>query len=186
MTRALLSLLVALASADCAFAQPSEIILIRHGEKPDDDHPDLSLRGRERAAALAPYFLGAPELLDYKTPVAIFAQAQKKATSSIRAMQTVQPLADALKITVDQTHNRDEFRPMVAAILADGKLQGHSVLICWEHKVLVDIARQFGVDNPPQWHGSDYDHTWIIALKPDEKPTLKILPQHLLYGDSEK
>jgi len=36
-------------------ADPAQVILIRHAEKPEQGH-DLSLPGRQRAAALVPYF----------------------------------------------------------------------------------------------------------------------------------
>ena len=88
MPRILPGLMLALVIACQAMAQPAQVIIIRHAEKPTSGN-ELSLRGEERAAALVPFFLGADELLEFKTPVAIYAQAQKKETSSIRSIETV-------------------------------------------------------------------------------------------------
>ncbi len=186
MRRVFLGLAIVLVSASVAQAQPAEVIIIRHAEKqPDGNH--LSRQGRERAAALVPYFLETPELLEFKTPVAIYAQAPKKNASSIRSIETVKPLADALKLPINETYLRDDYRKMLAEIMASKEFEGHTVLICWEHNVIIDIAKVLGAENvPANWPGSTYDRTWVISLKPGQKPRLKDLPQKLMYGDSEK
>ena len=58
-------------------AEPAQVIIIRHAEKPDEGN-ELSLAGRERAAALAPYFLGETALLRFGPPVAIYVQRRRK------------------------------------------------------------------------------------------------------------
>ena len=171
--------------AGSAVAQPAQVIIIRHAEKPDEGN-GLSLAGRERAASLVPYFRETDELLKFDTPVAIYAQAPKKETSSVRSFQTVKPLADALHITVNQSFNRDQYKSMVDEITHKDAYVGHTVLICWEHKVIPDIAADFGVEDAPKtWHGRDFDRTWIITFRPDKEPEFKDLPQKLMYGDSE-
>src|SRR4051812_2923021 len=91
-------LFLSLWAASC-YSHPAQVIIIRHAEKPDDGN-ELSLRGEERAAALVPYFLKTGELLKFKTPVAIYAQRPKDADSSLRSIETVKPLADALHLKV--------------------------------------------------------------------------------------
>jgi broad specificity phosphatase PhoE len=109
MTRVFVGLTVVLAVASQALAQPSQVILIRHAEKPMSGN-ELSPQGRERAAALVPFFLGTDELLEFNTPAAIYAQSQKKETSSIRSIETVKPLAEALQLRINKTSARDEFQ----------------------------------------------------------------------------
>lgn len=47
-------------------AQPREILIIRHAEKPDSaDDPDLTPRGYARAAALAQFFSASFDTPDY-------------------------------------------------------------------------------------------------------------------------
>jgi hypothetical protein len=174
------------AAVSAAFAQPAEIIIIRHAEKPPEGS-HLSLAGRERAAALVPYFLETPELLEFKTPVAIYAQAPKNGTSSVRAIETIKPLADTLKLPINEPYVRDDYRKLVAEIMARKDYEGHTVLICWEHKMILDIAKELGVENvPSNWPAGTYDRTWVVRFAPGQKPQLRDLPQHLMFGDSEK
>ena len=169
-----------------AFADPAEVILIRHAEKPETGN-DLTLRGRERAVALAPYFLETPELLEFKTPVAIYAQRPKNATSSIRSIETVRPLANALHLKINDSFVRDDFQQMVEEIRHKPEYEGHTVLICWEHKVIPEIAAKLGAENAPKsWPDATYDRTWIVKFQRDKNPTCIELPQRLLFGDSPK
>jgi hypothetical protein len=183
--RVLATLAFLLASACRANAEPAQVIIIRHAEKPDEGN-ELSLRGKERAAALVPYFLGTDDVLQFKAPAAIYAQAPKKATSSIRSLETVQPLATALNLTVNQTFARDEYKNMVQEIMHNKDYDGRMVLICWEHKVIPEMAAEFGAEHAPKtWRGRDFDRTWVITFRPDKKPEFDDVPQHLIYGDSE-
>jgi hypothetical protein len=84
MRRTQLGLLIVLFFASSLLAEPAQVIIIRHAEKPEDGN-ELSLEGRERAAALAPYFLANLDLLEFGPPVAIYAQAQKRLYMTIRA-----------------------------------------------------------------------------------------------------
>jgi hypothetical protein len=169
-----------------AIAQPAQVIIIRHAEKPDEGN-ELSLQGEERAAALVPYFLKTDEVLKFKTPVAIYAQRPKGPTSSLRSIQTVKPLADALHLRVNDSFERDDFKNMVDDIVHKKEYEGRMVLICWEHKVIPEIALEFGVeDAPTKWPGEDFDRTWVITFKPSKRPHCKNLPQKLMYGDSDE
>jgi hypothetical protein len=184
MTRGMLVLVAAIGLAAPASAKPARVIIIRHAEKPEEGN-ELSLKGRERAAALVPYFLETPGLLKDMPLAAIYAQGPKKDGSSIRSIQTVKGLADARKLTIIDKYTRDEFPEMFAEIRKDPAYEGKTVLICWEHKAIPDIAKAFGADDAPdRWHGSAYDRTWIITFKPDGKLTFQNLPQKLMYGDS--
>jgi len=184
MNRLFAGLAIVLVLACRALAQPAEVIIIRHAEKPPQGN-ELSQQGRERAAALVPYFLETPDVLDFKKPVAIYAQAPKK-ESSVRSIQTVEPLANVLKLTINDSYTRDDFAKMVREIMNNEDYEGHTVLICWEHKVIPEIAKAFGVDDAPtKWPGAAFDRTWSIKFRPDKKPKFKDLPQRLMYGDSD-
>lgn len=160
-----------------AYGRPDQVIIIRHGEKPKQGD-DLSLKGRERAAALAPFFLDG----DKQTPVAIFAQGVSDKRHSRRHIETVAPLARELKLNV-KTYDHDDYSQMVKEILTKPEYDGKVVLICWQHKAVADLATAFGVANPPNWRDDTFDRLWIITLK-DGKATLQDLPERLLYGDS--
>jgi hypothetical protein len=51
------------------------------------------------------------------------------------------------------------------------------------HHEIEDIARAFGVEDPPNRHGSAFDRVWIIEFK-DGNAKLCAVPRQLLYGDS--
>lgn len=167
-----------------AAAGPAQVILIRHGEKPPEGN-QLDLKGRERAAALAPYFQGTKEVLEFGTPVAIYAMGLKNEHTSHRPIATVTPLAETLKLKIVEQYTRDEFPKMVAEIQSKKEYEGKMVLISWEHHVIPDIARAFGAaDAPKTWPGTAFDRTWILTFEKDGKPTFRNLPQKLLFGDS--
>ena len=185
MRRSFHGLVVWLAATTLAIAQPAQVIIIRHAEKPDEGN-ELSLQGEERAAALVPFFQRTDEVLKFGTPVAIYAQAPKKATSSVRSVETVKPLAAALHLKVNQSFTRDQYKSMVEEVMKKNEYEDHTVLISWEHKVIPDMAAEFGVEDAPKtWHGRDFDRVWIITFRPDKKPAFKDVPQRLMYGDSD-
>jgi hypothetical protein len=170
-----------------ASAKPAQVILIRHAEKPDDEiDQHLSTRGKERAAALTPYFMHGEFLPKVDDLRAIYAQKPPHPkVSSLRAIETVQGLADALKLKVLTPWKRDEYKELVKEIMQNPRYDGKTVLICWEHAVLVDIAREFKPENPPaDYPGKRFDRTWIITFDTSGKATFKNLPQRLMFGDS--
>lgn len=178
--RAVLLVLACLGWGCPVAAGPAQVILIRHAEKPEEGH-DLSLKGRERAAALVPYFQETPEVLEFMKPVAIYAQKSTDGHPSRRPVQTVQPLAAALKLPVRQFGHSD-FQDMVKEIRGAAEYEGKTVLICWEHHVITKIANEFGVKDPPDFP-SAFDRTWIISFPAGGKPKLRDVPQKLMYGD---
>src|SRR3954447_7067360 len=95
-----------------AAAQPAHVILIRHGEKDPANHDNnhLSLAGKARAAALAPYLLESPDLRPLGRPAFVFAQrAPDPSKNSVRPIETVQPFAAAAKLTVLTPYVRDDY-----------------------------------------------------------------------------
>jgi broad specificity phosphatase PhoE len=170
-------------SAAPAGPGPAQVIIIRHAEKPAKGH-DLSPKGRQRAAALVPYFLETPEVTEHKTPVAIYAQKSTEANRSRRPVETVKDLAKALKFDVIEFAHED-YAAMVKEINAKPEYAGKTVLVCWEHHGIPDVAKAFGVKDPPHWHDSAFDRTWVITFE-NGKAVLNDLPQRLMYGDSKK
>jgi hypothetical protein len=164
-----------------AIAEPGQVILIRHAEKPSDGH-HLSLAGRERAAALVPYFQEAPDVTELGPPVAIYAQKSTEANKSHRPVETVAGLVRALKVEVRQFGHED-FKAMIHEIVSKADYEGKLVLVCWEHRALPDLARELGIKEPPTWPDKVFDRAWVIRFK-DGKAHLKNLPQRLMFGDS--
>ena len=182
----MLGVLITVALASQALAQPAEVIIIRHAEKPLEGN-ELTVQGRERAAALVPYFRETAALLEFNTPVAIYVPLPKNETSSIRSAQTVAPLAAALHLKLNSSFHKDEVIEMAREILKNERYDGKMVLICWDHKMIPPIAKAFGVEDAPEkWPGDSFDRDWVIRFHAGPKPDFRNLPQRLMFGDSAK
>jgi phosphohistidine phosphatase SixA len=169
--------------AAVAQATPAEILLIRHGEK--DGGPDLSERGRERAEALVSFFQTNPAVTTHGVATVIYAAAPKHEGSSNRAVETIQPLADALGIAVDSDYTSGEYSDMVDEVMSSSEYDGQVVLICWHHGKLPDIAEALGISpKPADWDDTVFDRVWRLDFKGDQLVSFTDLPQHLLPGDS--
>jgi hypothetical protein len=163
---------------------PVQILIIRHGEKPgdpsaqdDETDPNLSVKGRERAAALAFYVPATFQPVDF-----LFATKQSK--NSNRPVETITPLSQAIQQPIDSTYSDDDFEKLAKHIQTHPKYAGKRVLICWHHGRIPDLARALGVSNPPdKWHGDVFDLVWQIDYA-DNQAKLTIINQKLLYGDS--
>jgi len=184
---AALALSLVAAGAAVAAAAPAQVVLIRHGEKPDDG-PELDERGRQRARALVSFFTSDAAMTRNGPPAAIFAMAPKGDGGSVRAIQTVQPLADKLGLPVRADFTRKQISALADAIMKDGSLDGKTVVVCWEHKVIPDIARALGADTAPaKWPGGDvYDRAWMIRFAGGRFLSFEDLPEHVLPGDSDQ
>lgn len=165
-------------------ALPAQVILIRHAEKSHQGN-SLSLKGRERAAALAPYFMEDPDVTVYGPPAAIYAQAADKPDSSLRPIETVTPLAQTLKLAIKNQFGKDDLAKMVEEIKTDPSYYGKMVLISWEHSSLPELARALGAtQSPARWNGDTYDRVWIIGFHPGSKVSFRNVSQKLMYRDS--
>jgi len=163
-----------------AFAVPAQIILIRHGEKPEQGN-QLNEQGFMRARALVPYFMTNPAVTRFGRPVAIYAMKPKGPDGSVRPIQTVTPLAQVLHLTVIADYLKEDYSGLVRAVLGNRSYDGKMVLICWEHKAIPVIVHNFAVATatppevartlPYEWDGKAYDRTWILNLAPNGQIT---------------
>lgn len=193
---------VAVADSPRVAAQPANIILIRHGEKPDDkSDTGLNWFGKARAAALVPYFTDSPDMKAVGTPTVLFAQASPPGHSR-RPYLTIKPYADSLSppATIDQTYESNDYAKLVKAVLADkdGTYKGKTLLICWEHDNLALMAGEFakqladaGVTlsgAPKKWEwpgGSVFGRTWVFTFKSQKACAFQDLAQKLMYDDAK-
>jgi len=184
--RKLLLLLLCLSWSMTAFAMPSRIILIRAGEAPANGN-GLSQRGRERAAALVPFFLFQDYLQDYGHPVALFAHRETQSEPSLRPVQTMTPLANALGIKVNTSFTQNEFANMIKLIKANPDYEAKTVLICWNNDNMSRIVTELGLKTKVlPWPEEAHDRLWIVDFKQNRHISFRNYPQRLLYGDSEQ
>ena len=168
-----------------AFAIPAQVIVIRHGEKPPSGN-ELDERGRQRAAALVKFFETDPQVTKYGPPAAIYAMDPKDASGSLRPIQTVTPLADDLKITINHSYKREELQSLIDDLMKNPAADGKTVLICWEHKAIPEMIPLFGWASAPRaWSGSVFDRAWILDFNRTGTPVaFTDAPQRVLPGDS--
>ncbi|KAH8899883.1 hypothetical protein GQ53DRAFT_740892 [Thozetella sp. PMI_491] len=140
------------------------IYMIRHGEKPPQDADGLSVQGLKRAEYL-PNVFGRDS--SYKIGY-ILAEKPNSDGSRARPYDTVKYVADNLGLTID-TVDRDNVKEAAAKIKA---FSGPgNVLVCWEHKVLGEIAeelgaKKYGPDSGWKGHvkypGERFDLIWVV------------------------
>ncbi|MDE2489842.1 MAG: histidine phosphatase family protein [Elusimicrobia bacterium] len=165
-------------------AGPAQIVIIRHAEKPAQGS-DLSPRGYQRAQALVGLFKTDPDLTRYGAPAAIYAQKPTQDGTQIRPLETVQPLAESLGLTVNTDFRKPDAEGLARTILSDPSLRGKMVLISWEHHMIPAIARALGLtDAPDAWPDAAFDRLWIIDFDGGRPVAFRNLPQRLLPGDS--
>lgn len=168
-----------------SFASPAEIIIIRHGEKPASGN-DLSPQGEERAEALPKFFETNPTATRFGLPVAIYAMGQKPndPDDSIRAIETVTPLAYDLHLKIHDQYSKEQIQPMLEEVVNTPAYNGRTVVICWEHSMIPLMAQALGVQNPPQWPDSVFDRAWIFTVNGNKLAGFQNIPEDVLPGDS--
>jgi phosphohistidine phosphatase SixA len=141
---------------------PKQILVMRHAEKPDDPRdPDLSDRGKIRAAKLADYVptnLGVPDSL--------LASALSK--HSARPIETITPLSEKIGVTIDSTIADRDYPLLAEEILNDAKYEGKLVLVCWHHENIPALALALGASEaniPNPWNPDVFN--LILSLRYD-------------------
>jgi hypothetical protein len=170
-------------AAGPALAGPAQVIIIRHGEKPETGS-DLSPRGYQRAQALVGFFQNNPAVTQHGPPAAIYAEKPKPDGSQVRPLETVQPLAASLGLQVDTDYKKADASGLAQSILSNPDYRGRMVLISWEHHVIPAIAQAFGLSRPPDWADDVFDRAWILNFDGGKPVSLQNVPQRLLPGDS--
>lgn len=167
-------------------AIPAQVMIIRHAEK--DSTGNLSERGLERAGALAPYISLSSFLLNFGTPVAIFAARPNLNTppfhpdeGTARCLQTVGPTAAFLKLPIHPGYAKLQESEIANFILNHSAYDGKNVLICWHHDVIQALAIALGAASAPPFP-EVFDQIWVITYSPII--TLTIYQQSLLFGDT--
>lgn len=147
------------------------IVFLRHGEKPEAGLGQLSCQGLNRALALPPVLTRL-----FGKPAAIFAPDPSKQKEDsgvsydyVRPLVTIEPTAIALSLPVDTSFGYDDVDGLKTA-LEKPAYRGKLVFVAWEHKQIVDLARELMTDNGgdakavPKWHGKDFDGLYVLRI----------------------
>jgi len=163
--------------------KPKTILILRHAEKPQDPNNEkLSVKGYERAAALAYYLPDAFGDINH-----IFAAGVGKHSHSHRPVETITPLANRLDKKIHDSYLKKEYKEMVNHVFSKEKYTNETIAVCWEHKDIKAIADEFGATNTPSstWSETCFDLVWKLTLQNDGSYLLDQIAQLLLYGDSK-
>ena len=129
-----------------AWAQPAEVMLLRHGDK-DRVRGDfyLSLKGFLRAVNLGrllPACFGPIDQIGFY----MFAVGSQK---KVRSFQTAMPLAVATGINIMMfTHSANNSSGKGAELLKAEWAQGKKIVLFWEHRRIPELAAALGWDGP--------------------------------------
>ena len=166
--------------------RPEQVLIIRHAEKPDDSSDDgeandrgLSTTGHEARPRW-------PMTSRPCSPSRISSSPPRISKHSKRPGDTIKPLAQRLKLEINQDFPDDGYCDLAKEILNNPKYAGKRILICWHHGTLPDLAAALKAPVPPdkrKWPGKVFDRVWQLDYSGGEV-TLTDLPQRLLYGDS--
>ena len=161
-------------------ARPAQIILFRHAEKPADKaDPHLSPEGVRRARMLVGFLTSNPVVNKYGKPVAIFATRTTKDDDGQRTQETVAPAAAALQLAVQAPFLGRDYKQLAKQILGNPAYAGKTVLICWNHDVISELAAELGVSpRPPAWKGGEFDRVYVISYR-GKAATLTIMAENL-------
>jgi hypothetical protein len=195
----------------------TKIMIVRHAEKPPDNPPpygvtarkgkhdeeSLTVRGWQRAGALASFFApqdGRPlPNPSVATPQYVYAskvedkkvKGEKVGSKSKRPQQTITPLVELLgaNVTTDFTIDKGDEEALAASAAACEGV----VLICWEHQSITAIVSHLplspGTTPPAGWPDDAqgqgrFDLVWVFDLQESGAYDFTQVPQCLLAGDS--
>lgn len=151
-----------------AFAD-STIVIVRHGEKPEQGLGQLSCKGLNRSMALASVLLS-----KYGKPAVIYAPnpAVKKndkgvAYPYIRPLATIEPTAIRVGLPVNIDYAMADVAPLAETLLA--RSEG-TQFVAWEHHLAAKLAASLlamaGGDakTAPSWEDSDFDSVYVVRV----------------------
>jgi hypothetical protein len=170
MLRSALALLVGFTAPVAAQMRPTgpaTIVMIRHAEEPDDpNNPHLSKDGLARADRLVEFMTHDPAMIRLGTPAAIFATETTNDGNGQRTQETVAPLAKVLRLQVQTPYHGKDYDKLARRVMSDPTLAGKTVVICWNHEYLPELAAALGVTpEPSKWKGKVYDQVYVISYR---------------------
>jgi len=173
-----LTAVVLVSASLMAGAQPARIVLLRHAEKPADPTLiHLTEEGQKRASHLSRWLIQAKVLGTNGLPAALYAAAPSPHGRSVRCVETLQPTADRLSLPLNLGYAAADYRRLAHDLLRDRSLKGKTVVICWVHECLPELAADLGVKpEPPKWKDKDFESVYIITF-PEGRASLDVIRQ---------
>jgi broad specificity phosphatase PhoE len=159
-SRFLITVALLYPSAATAQEQPVTVIVVRHAEKAAEpkDNPPLTSEGAMRAAKLAEVLQHAGVTTIYSTPYA-------------RTLETAQPLAKALNLTVTETPIPNRSVGAYASdIAARVKRDSGVVVVVGHSNTIGPVIKALGGADIGEIPDERYDDLFVLTIQ-DGKPT---------------
>jgi phosphohistidine phosphatase SixA len=148
---------------------PTQILIMRHAEKPDDPtDPDLTAAGMNRANMLAAYI---PRT--FGTPNFIFAASVSK--NSARPFETVEPLSKAIGVPIDTTFADQDYGALAKTVRDDQKFVDRLTVMCWHHGNIPNMLHALQVPDgqyPDPWDREVFNLILKVTLESNTAPTI--------------
>lgn len=182
--------LISLAGIGGAQATPTTetIIMIRHGEKPEQGLGQLNCRGLNRSLKLPAVIeekFGKPDVIFAPDPAGLKKDRGVQYPYN-RPLSTVEPMAIKLGIPVDIRFGYKDIDQLQDA-LERSEYKASTVLVAWKHKQIVKLARNIlkeeGGDEASvlKWNGNDFDSIYVVRITRDGSKTTAQF-EHLNQG----
>ena len=152
-----LTLALAVLLPFAAMAEPSMVYLVRHGEKAAGKDPELTAQGQLRAQNIATTLQRAGIQAIFSTP-------------TTRTLQTAQPLAQRLKLPVQQ-YAADSPKALVEKV----KARRGAVLVVGHSNTLSELVTLFGGAPGAEIADDEYDRLYQLVNSADGKVTTVML-----------
>jgi phosphohistidine phosphatase SixA len=152
-----------------------KIFIMRHAERFEDTSslPHLTPKGYERAHMLVPFICE-----KYGKPDFIIAASLYKKNN--RPFETVQPLATAIHVPIDDSYEAIRNTELANALLHNPKYAGKFVLIVWHHSLMPELARALGAPRgtyPDPWKGDVYNLILSIERHEGSAPKVDLITE---------
>lgn len=176
MKKLLFCILVSV-SFHAVFAAPSEIIIVRHGDKTVHSSPEwkknhgsdyvLSAKGVVRSVKLAQYVIKKFKSVDHV--IAPVPQDMATDASSIRPETTAGPIVNMMAserpngFKLKLLFSDKDYSALAHLLLTDKQFDHQRVLIIWNHNMIPQLANLLGIkEKLPVWPSSDFDSVYIL------------------------
>jgi hypothetical protein len=155
----LLAILIASACAHTCFAeeQPDpglQVIIIRHGEKPEDGE-NLTCQGENRARQAPAVLRGKFGKIDYIYVPTVVSAGNR--TLHSRMFQTAAPVAIRNGLEINSQFSGTDFTQVAHSVWG----KKGTVLLVWNHTAIGKLAQSLGVQ-APAWDDADFDSILVI------------------------
>lgn len=165
-------------SFHAVFATPSDIIIVRHGDKTPHLLPKwdknkrksdytLDAKGTVRSVKLAQYIIKKFKSVDHV--IAPMPKNLATDASSLRPAETAGPIVNMLASTNPQGFKLElpfhdtQYADLAHLLLTDKRFDHQRVLIIWNHNMIPQLANLLGIkEKLPAWPSADFDSVYIL------------------------